>query len=139
MDGFSGPATANIVKGDRLRIGDDRPLWFKVTLADDVTVPSDLASWDFEWALRTSHDDESLVPVLDKVSPAITVISVPDPFYEGSGVAPAVNVVQVPLLRTDYPVGMREGTYWQSLARTDTGSHLTLAEGWAEILKTATR
>jgi hypothetical protein len=114
---------------DRWFRGEDKKLRFKVTLADDVTIP-DFTGWEFEWFLREEIKDPDAI--LTKADPSIEVVTGPDPDDPDT----QIEMVQVNIDRADTD-DIKPGRYVHALARTDTGEWAVLAEGEAVLRASA--
>lgn len=114
---------------DRWFRGEDKKLRFKVTLEDDVTVPS-FTGWQFAWFLREEIKDPD--PIINKSGASISVVSGPDP----DNPATTIQMVEVSIARTDTD-DIKPGQYVHALARTDSGDWAVLAEGEAVLRASA--
>lgn len=119
---------------DRWFRGEDKRLRFKVTLEDDVTVPS-FTGWQFAWYLREEIKDTD--PIITKTSQGpnpndVAVVSGPDPDDPET----TIQMVEVSINRADTD-DIKPGQYVHALARTDTGDWAVLAEGEAVLRASA--
>jgi hypothetical protein len=114
---------------DRWFRGEDKPIRFKVTNADDVTIP-DFTGWTFGWFLREEIKDPN--PIITKTGSSVTVVSGPDPDDPETN----IDLVQVQIDRTDTD-DIKPGQYVHALAKTNAGDWKVLAEGEAVLRASA--
>ena len=127
----SGGAYSPITAQHRFRIGESRPLWYRV-VDRDGDIPTDLATWTFEWAMRETASDPDLIASRTSAAGHITV-ALHDDWY-----APGTDVEMV---RVWLPAATTElwtpGRYAYALWRVDAGLENVLAEGPFEVLRAA--
>jgi len=127
MPESAGGAYSPVTSQHRVRIGESRPLWYRVTDREGA-IPSDLDDWTYEWALRETAEDPDLIEGRTSAAGHITVVPHDDWRNPGTD----VDMVRVWLPRA-VTLQWDAGRYHYALWRMDAGFESVLAEGPFEV------